>query len=141
MNFNLSYRTLGCLFEIVFMEEGEILKNLKQTKKARRKRRSLKKNKQQTETAVASSAAAQSGRTPDLIATDHKHGIVTGDDHLSTKNGNPSKSSMNACGEIDAEAKDAAAVKVSSSTKNQKNSAHDRGSDRMSFYASTYGCD
>jgi len=123
------------------MEEGEILKNLKQTKKARRKRRSLKKNKQQTETAVASSAAAaQSGRTPDLIATDHKHGIVTGDDHLSTKNGNPSKSSMNACGEIDAEAKDAAAVKVSSSTKNQKNSAHDLGSDRMSFYASMYGC-
>ena len=32
---------------------------------------------------------------------------------------------MQACGEIDAEAKDAAAVKVSSSTKNGKNSAHD----------------
>ena len=140
MNFNLSYRTLGCLFEIVFTEEGEILKNSKQTKKARRKRRSLKKNKQQTETAVASSAAAQSGRTPpDLIATDHKRD-VTSNDALLNKNGNPSKSSMHACGEIDAEAKDAAAVKVSSSTKNQKNSAHDLGSDRMSFYASMYGC-
>ena len=81
-----------------------------------------KKKKQQTETAVASSAAAQSGRTPppDLIATDHKRD-VTGNDALLQNKIYPSKSSMHACGEIDAEAKDAAAVKVSSSKKNRKN--------------------
>ena len=94
----------------------------KQREKAQRKRRNLKKKKkQQTETVVASSAAAQSGRTPpDLIATDHKRDVTSNDALLQNKI-YPSKSSMHACGEIDAEAKDAATVKVSSSKKNQKN--------------------
>ena len=94
----------------------------KQRKKAQRKRRNLKKKEK---AADRDSSSVFSSRTirkdpPDLIATDHKQD-VTSNDALLNKNGNPSKSSMHACGEIDAEAKDAAAVKVSSSKKNRKN--------------------
>ena len=96
----------------------------KQRKKAQRKRRNLENKKmQQTETAIVSSAAAQSGRTPpDLIATDHKRD-VTSNDALLNKNGNPSKSSMHACAEIDAEAKDTAAVKVETETGSSESSS------------------